>query len=609
MPDDFRFLTRRDFLGSLGAGGAAALALPLLWSAPAGAATARWHDPATWPSGQVPGPTDIATVLGAVVIDANASVAGVVIPAGASLTFDESASVTLESTGNVIVDGRLVMRPPSTVTHRLVFVGVIESRFVGGGLDPVATDVGLWVMGSGVLDVAGAPKRAWTRATGSLAAGTTAVTVADLPDGWAAGDEIVVVPTEPSTGNNRDPYSSNFDVRTLSAVAGPALTLSAGLAYDHPLVDTGRGVFGAEVLNLTRNARIEGTAGGRSHLFVRSTHPQALSDVVFRHLGPRTITNERVLGRWPVHIHHNFDGSRGSVLAGVVVRDAGSHAFVAHESHGVTFRDCVAYDVEEHPFWWDEGDATDDTLYDRCVAALVRLNPATNKYAVNGFYLAEGVRNTARNCVAVGTQGSSGAGFAMPGAFANGRWTLTDCVAHNNRNAGFLSYINTAKDDTKTVTRFTAYHNDVGIEHGSYLNSFVYDTCTVFANPRGGVELRAVANADGVRFTNLLADQAGRGDYGVVNAGHVTKPVKATRLESCTFKGHRIAGLGLTFPDKKTPDVIEVVDCTFVGNEFWLGNTISKGCTITFVQGGTTKVLRRKDQAGTFVPAWNASVT
>src|SRR5687768_9458682 len=89
----------------------------------------RWSDPATW-GGRVPGRYDVAVVTGTVLLDVSARVAGVVIEPGALLTFRRRKSVTLRSSGNVVVLGKLRMRPRfRRISHRLVFVGVDEKRF------------------------------------------------------------------------------------------------------------------------------------------------------------------------------------------------------------------------------------------------------------------------------------------------------------------------------------------------------------------------------------------------------------------------------------------------------------------------------------------------
>ena len=70
-------------------------------------------------------------------------------------------------------------------------------------------------------------------------------------------------------------------------------------------------------------------------------------------MGPRQGDDEEVLGRYAIHFHADEGGSRGSVVDGVAVYDSTGHAFAAHLSDGVTFRECVAHDLVDDAFWWD----------------------------------------------------------------------------------------------------------------------------------------------------------------------------------------------------------------------------------------------------------------
>ena len=85
-----------------------------------------------------------------------------------------------------------------------------------------------------------------------------------------------------------------------------------------------------------------------------------------------------------------MDGSRGSIVRGTVIRDAGSHAYVTHMSHGITIEDSISYNTFDEAYWWDSGDESHDVVYDRCVAALVRYDPAYRGYRLTGFQLAHG---------------------------------------------------------------------------------------------------------------------------------------------------------------------------------------------------------------------------
>lgn len=595
-------ISRRRILQLAGVAGGA-LALDAVGVAPPAsaakaAATSRWSLATTW-GGAVPGPGDVATITTTILLDADTEVAGIEVAPGGALVFDPSRRVTLTTTGNVVVRGVLTMRPVPSARHRLVFAGVDESRFRGGGLDVLASDVGLWVMGDGQLDIAGSSKTSWARLAGDGRMGATVLQLDRAPAGWSVGDRLAITPTSPPSTIPDDSWWAGFSEATIAAVSGSRVTLEEPLAYDHPRVAN---TWAAEVANLTRNVELEGTPTGRTHVLIRSTASQTLAQAAVRYAGPRR-KGAKVEGRWPVHFHHADDGSRGSIVDGVVVTDAGSHAFVAHESHGVTFRDCVAYQVEEHAYWWDEGDTTDDLTYESCLAARI----SADGLGVSGFYLGRGARNAVRDCVAVGAEGGGGNGFVSPASVSNGDWTMDNCLAHNNRHAGFKAYLNTDKLDDKVVSRFAGYHNDLGIDHGSYLNSFLYEAGTLYGNLTAGVALSALANARGIRFVGMTVDGAGASPYGVVNDRHQRESGYPTVFESCTFRGHTVAAVALVVPDPNSADRIDLVNCTYEGNELWLAADIHRDCEVR-IQDGVHGALsaRRYDQPGTLVPAWNA---
>ena len=117
-------------------------------------------------------------------ISTDGAFAGARIHPGATLRLNPAASVTLTFTANVVVDGTLVSRPNAGVTHTIRFEGVNEAAYAGGGMTPLASDVGLWVMGSGRLDLAGREKRSWTRLAGGAARGATR-RFRSTPSRWA----------------------------------------------------------------------------------------------------------------------------------------------------------------------------------------------------------------------------------------------------------------------------------------------------------------------------------------------------------------------------------------------------------------------------------------
>ncbi|HET6747994.1 MAG TPA: G8 domain-containing protein [Actinomycetes bacterium] len=587
-----------------------------------------WSDPDTWPKG-VPGRGDVAVVTRRIVLDTDARVAGVTVEPGGELIFQPSASRTLHSTGNVVVKGRLVMRPAShEVDHLLVFEGVDEGRMVGGGMDVVKADVGLWVMGAGTLDLAGTGRRAWTRLTGAVAAGTTSLTLKDAPTGWRPGDELLVAPTlAPDQADNWTAYSA----AKVRSVRGRVVTLDQPTSFAHPAVDvvtdTGAGrVQTAEVLNLTRNVRIEGTPGHRSHVFIRSSRPQKLKGVAIRHVGPRKKAEEfteLVLGRYGLHLHMCEDGSRGSEVEGVVIRDAGNHTFVPHLSNGIAFRDCISHNTFEDAFWWDgapdtrtPGSPSHDILYERCVASLVQYDPPFRGFTLTGFSLQRGNGNVIRDSVAVGIQGdTNAAGFQWPEG-GEGIWKFERNIAHNNANHGIFTWQNTGK--LHVITSFTAYHNaGAGISHGAYNNRYTYRDSTLFGN-RGGA---LIVHADSwggpdtpLQFLNLACHGASQSEYLVTAPRHHgANEFPPPRFVASTFTGATKAAFAWLYDGNDGPstnEIVDIVNCTFKGNPFLLGPKIGADSRIRVqdkVHGSI--VLRRADRpSGRPVKQWNARV-
>jgi len=591
---------------------------------------ARWSDPATW-GGQVPGPADVAGVSQPVLLDVDAAVAGVQVAEGGELIFDPAASRTLTSTGNVVVAGALRARPAdASIQHRVAFAGVDESRFVGGHImAPVDSDVGLWVVGNGVLDLVGTPRKAWTNLASAADAGDATITVADA-SGWLPGDEVVVTPTE---STEVEGFAEHHDRRVVQAVDGAQVTLDSPLSYAHPAVTVREGVtHTAEVINLTRNVAVEGTPEGRAHLILLDIKaPQTISHVGLRHLGPQQSYDDEgetgtrgIEGRYAVHFHMGYDGSRGSVVDSVVAYGGGNHSFVPHLSNGITFRDCVAHDQAETAFWWDpagaeqEGDAvpSDDVVFERCLASHIATTDG-GEYDTAGFLLGAGERNVARGCVAVGILGSdeSNPGYKWDPGSSSGIWTFEDNLSHNNDGSSIYFWVNNTPPSV--IDRFTAYQDRLGIRAGSYTNLVSYRDTTVYACNDVGVVVIAVPSVPDedepsdltVTYENLYVDQAGLSDHAFVIAGHVVETTQVTRVIGCEFRGGNKAQVGFPEPDVY-PQLYEFTDCTFGGTAFWLADDLTDVVDIKVrdaVNGAIALLPAGRD--GEPRPEWNAVVT
>ena len=363
-----------------------------------------------------------AQALGATAycVSGEVSVPELHVPAGTVCEFDPNVNSTLRVTrGSILVEGTLRMRPSSSdIVHRIVFENVDEEGFVGGGLGPAGphdpildSDPGLWAMRDGVLDLVGSKKTGWTRDP-------------DKAVGWKFNCELRVTPTKSGDYTSRPWRFGDSVPRAFPDVPS------------------------AEVFNLTRNVVISGTPQGRSHVFVRTNGPQTIKYAAFEQMGPEcscsgaepTNNNKQtgprpIVGRWALHFHIMGDGARGSLVEGVVTSHGAGRGFVPHSSHGMTFRDTVAYDVNAGGYWWDPNESgvkhqTEDTLFDHALAV---------DTTGTGFSLQDSEvpnSNVIRDSVAAGVLpdefSTTTAGFGWGGR-GDGAWLTDGVVSHNNR--------------------------------------------------------------------------------------------------------------------------------------------------------------------------------
>jgi hypothetical protein len=476
----------------------------------------RWTNPATWGGTR---PTADQEVT---------------ISAGHTVYANPKADFVFSTRKNIIVLGTLRMRPDRpSVEHVIHFSEVNEAAFVGEGMDPLPSDVGLWVMGAGKLDIAGTKKTAWQHCQCSLDAGATSIRFDVANQGWRHGDDLVVTPTEPPTVGTRS--HTGFDERDLLSKSGTRVTVDP-LAHAHPMVN---GTWSPEVLNLSRNVKIEGEPGHRAHIFIRSTSPQTIKYAELRYLGV-----ERVTGRYPLHFHHSGDGSRGSQVVGTVVRDADHHAFVTHNSHGVTYKNTIAYNITSDAYWWDPApNASHDIRYDRVVAAKVLPggsgpSPIPHSKRLAGIEFANGDGNVARDSVAVGVvSANSPAGFEWPEPGPGGLWTLDgENRTHNNQANGILTWQNTTTPHA--FVNFVSFHNGrVGIDHGAYRNNDRFEGCDTYGNGSGSIILRANSNAQRIQIVGCTFDNAGLYPAVLRDEAHYQNTSHETLVKDVTLKG------------------------------------------------------------------------
>jgi hypothetical protein len=520
----------------------------------------NWSDPATW-GGRVPSSNDAPFIApgNTVIADKDITIAGMHV--AGKLIADPMRSVSIHSSKNILITGQWRMQPAkASIIQTLRFTGIDEDNFVGGGMNMLNSDIGLWVMESGQLQLQGQTKTAWTNATASIEAGSASINVKNA-SGWQVGDEIIITPT---AANAR-----NVDVRTITGLKGNTIFLNAATTA-HPVINN---LWTAEVGNLTRNVRIEGTATGKSHIFIRSTVAQSVQQVAFRYLGPRkdqggSAAKDQVQGRYGLHFHHCEDGSDGSVVDGCVMRDVDNHAYVPHVSNGITMTHNIAFNCMEAPFWWDLPDATHRTVWahnlvvtPKYVQGAISLDTkGAPTFGTHAFVLSMGDDNRCDSNVVAGQQGleTVNAAYDWEEMPIESAWIFKENTVHNS-DCGIRSWQNNGKNHVLEQT--VIYNCKVGVLHGAYVNNYTYNGGYLYNSV---FEDHAASGANGVRIENLTLDGAARIPYPFRMVEGPAKGSRPILMRNCIIKGGTKGAIENA--STNAPKSLDMVQCEIGGD-------------------------------------------
>ena len=332
-------------------------------------ADGNWSNPSTWLNGVVP--TDGARVL--ISHGVHVNVDRVIAARLKTVRVDGTLSFATQSRSELRVDtlvvssaGAFEMGTALTpiaphVTARLL---ITNTGSIDRAWDPYGVSRGL--ISHGRTTINGTPVLEQSTLQGTLVAGTTQITLADVPQGWKVGDDIVIAGTV--AGAQQD------EVRKVLGIAERIVTI-APLAYDHLTPSTTMPVY---VAHLTRNAVVESESTAiarRGHVMLMHSRDVDIQNAGFYRLGRtdklqaindavvdsnwrlQAGTGTNVRGRYAVHFHRNglVNDGNPAVIHGSVVIDSPGWGFVNHSSY-VDMTNNVAFDVRGAAFATEVGD-------------------------------------------------------------------------------------------------------------------------------------------------------------------------------------------------------------------------------------------------------------
>jgi hypothetical protein len=371
--------------------------------------------------------------------------------------------------------------------------------------------------------------------------------------------------------------------------------------YIDPFSPTAAKDFEETIKDWKYNLRIEGTATGQSHVFIKSTRPQTIRYTQFRYMGPRKDNNgdgikDVILGRYACHFHHAGDGSRGTIIEGCIARDCNSHVFVPHGSNGITMRNNIVENSLDAAFWWDYNHQTNDLTWENNLVVNVGFIPRANDQdsggpqgGVNAFVLGFGDGNVCRGNVVIGTSGD----YRAAGAY-NWPELRDDADTSKDLTSSWVFENNTAincpsgdqvwqNSEHHHIIRGSRYINcGVPVYHGAYANDYCRIDCTY----KGGTT-EVWAASDSTRrilFINCTFD-AGGADYCVVineGPGVGAAPIMFRNCKFINFGKKAILNQNPGTGIKK----VDVIDCGLPASAYQVSSVAIAGEVIRVQEAG-----------------------
>lgn len=328
-----------------------------------------WSDPATWPSGEVPGDGDDVVIPSGqqVLLDVDTANLGSLTIQG-TLVFDEK-DVELTSEW-IMLHGTLGIGGPERPFPNKAIITLngddLDEDNMGGGTR------GLMLMG-GLLELHGdPPSPTWTKLRATAEAGATAIELLDEAD-WAPGDSVVVAPSgfygltatekfaiEGTDGTTLDLDGALTTTRwgVLQYVDESGVVLEENTSVTDQVIDER-----AEVGNLTRNIVIRAPDDDLwknelfgAHVMVMAGSEAKVDGVEFTRVG-----QAGRIARYPFHWHllsyedgEATEDAEGQYIKNSSIWSSAQRCIVVHGTNGVTIQGNVCYDITGHAIFLED---------------------------------------------------------------------------------------------------------------------------------------------------------------------------------------------------------------------------------------------------------------
>jgi len=314
----------------------------LLLGTGSASAQSLWSDPATWPSGEVPGEGDAVEITRDmdVVLDMDAPGLRSLTIQG-KLAFSDERDISLESEWIYVPGGELQIGTEANPYQHVASITLTDN--VEGEDINTMGDRGIMLM-QGTLNLHGNRDNTWTKLSATAEKGATSITVLDA-SGWRVGDEIVLAST--------DFNPRQAERRHITAIDGNTISFAEPLEYMH----FGEITFGVdergEVGMLSRNIKIQASEdadedyfGG--HIMAMSGSQMYVDSVELSRMGQHLH-----LARYPIHWHLIGEGE-GQYIRNAAIHDTYSRCVTVHGTNNLLVEGNVTFNTVGHCFFLED---------------------------------------------------------------------------------------------------------------------------------------------------------------------------------------------------------------------------------------------------------------
>ncbi len=306
-------------------------------------AQSNWSDPATWPSGVVPGEGDAVEITRDmdVVLDVSPPVLRSLTIQG-KLSFADEEDLNLTTEWIYVPGGELTIGTADNPFQHNATITLVDN--VKGEDINTMGDRGIMLM-RGTLNLHGNREHTWSKLSATAEAGSTSFTVLDA-SGWRVGDEVVLAST--------DFNPRQAERRTITAVNGNTVSVDRPLKYMH----FGEITFGVdergEVANLTRNILIQASEDAATshfggHIMAMSGSEMYVDSVELNRMGQHL-----TLARYPIHFHVLGEG-QGMYVRNNAIHDTFNRCVTVHGTNNLEVENNVTYNTVGHCFFLEDG--------------------------------------------------------------------------------------------------------------------------------------------------------------------------------------------------------------------------------------------------------------